>query len=1287
MANPFAALAPATPAPDAAPEQTPNPFAALKAVGTSDKPAANPFADLRAIDPSADKPPQRMDGQFDAKIRKYALQEGIDPETFRALIQTESSFDPHAVNKSGAMGLGQLMPATVKAMGVKDPFDPDQNLQAAARYLKDTLGRYAHYGDNAMKAALAEYNGGLSQAEMAGKGQEPSYPETRAYLKNVLGLTQENRTFTDTLAKVSQDKADQLRRGGMAQQAAATRAKTSQLPTPKNNNDPLAWTTPIENHISSAVSGSFSFLSDAALNAAFGPYGAKAYKATGVDSKLQPALRTTINALETPFEAMNFLLRSANGGDPKFQQIWSNPKLSFTDKLDALANEYGFNSPGELQYWSGQPGVVDALHGMPKSPLGGIDKQADISRAVVAATLGLHADFARIKANHPLLAGVETLVAEFRNPGYLAPGAIARGVRGVAKAAAESGPARAGAKAAQDVHADAAAGKYGPLAQKAATGAESVAKTVRTKAAAAGDWLHNEAPITGNRYGRMETKYGDEGGYIHQQLVTVPANRVHQAREAYSAPEMFGQRPFEDQVTLMGQVEKVQGVAPERAESAGIENPENAAQPLPQAKVAQSKEIAARSFSGNPTPLEEAARKIAARMDQNDLDLLNADPKMAKVMMLGGLTGEGLRYVPRVSGGEHLFNDLIERDIEPGAGSSTAQGTRSPVNATHRSDPRSIDDIMGGAARGGVARRETTPREVNQGFAPVEAFTKSEARKLGYVERLRSVMSTSALTDEHGHSLLTDVPWKDVLPAINLTEHAISVAKKPTESAFETVERLVAAQAPKLGIAEREAWNAMDNKLRETMPNHTLLAHQDVGMPKLEGKAVSRDVVEMVHDVVPGLREIPEDSPNFYQERTKAQAEHVEEMDPAQAFLENVGAIARFAILGGGIASWWHPVINIAPVAAKLGADPRRLFQAFFGGMDPALLRAVPEEAKEPLFGDMFKYGSPRAFNRISSELGKTWPEKLMKVMVNGSKASQDLVFGYWGQRIVAVTYDSLIKQGYTKARAVRTIRREFGDFGNLTKGEQNKALRALSVFYAWAKTRLRAGAADLTQQPRFIGAPLEAVRMANAQQGDAGDITGLHLRMGEDADGNPIQVSLPFGAVRYGAEMASAAGSLASGNLAESMTTLAKMAASHVHPFARVAVAALDNNLGTDKPGGMLDASQDLGHNMLSMAEFLGGTLVPGQAKSMLAAGQHKDARLLTPGAYSQDKFGGLFYARDQELRSILKKYPNISDNARDEIRSTIRGLGRHDMKAGEEADEWIKMFRGAAPKQARPF
>lgn len=104
---------------------------------------------------------------------------GIPVETFLSLLGAESSWNPNALSPKGAIGLGQLMPATAKELGV-DPYDPEQNIYGSAKYLAQQFKRF---GDPAL--AVAAYNAGPSA--VAKYGGIPPYEETQNYVARVMG--------------------------------------------------------------------------------------------------------------------------------------------------------------------------------------------------------------------------------------------------------------------------------------------------------------------------------------------------------------------------------------------------------------------------------------------------------------------------------------------------------------------------------------------------------------------------------------------------------------------------------------------------------------------------------------------------------------------------------------------------------------------------------------------------------------------------------------------------------------------------------------------------------------------------------------------------------------------------------------------------------------------------------------------------------------------------------------------------------------------------------------------
>lgn len=115
--------------------------------------------------------------KVDEIIYFASLEYEVDPFLIRAVIKTESNFDPFAVSPQGAMGLMQLMPGTAQQLGVSNPFDLTQNIYGGTKHIRDLLQRYK--GDIVL--ALAAYNAGSARI----KDRVPTCPETRKYIERV----------------------------------------------------------------------------------------------------------------------------------------------------------------------------------------------------------------------------------------------------------------------------------------------------------------------------------------------------------------------------------------------------------------------------------------------------------------------------------------------------------------------------------------------------------------------------------------------------------------------------------------------------------------------------------------------------------------------------------------------------------------------------------------------------------------------------------------------------------------------------------------------------------------------------------------------------------------------------------------------------------------------------------------------------------------------------------------------------------------------------------------------
>jgi hypothetical protein len=158
-----------------------------------------PVQDIVAIEPeeifTPSTEPLTEKTPFQKLIRDAAARYNLDPTLIHSVIAIESNFDPKAVSRKNARGLMQLMPRTAELMGVKDSFDPGQNIDGGAHYLSDMLKKYG----NDVTLALAAYNAGPDSVDKYGR-RVPPYLETMKYVQRI----------AKTYAKLKADAANTL---------------------------------------------------------------------------------------------------------------------------------------------------------------------------------------------------------------------------------------------------------------------------------------------------------------------------------------------------------------------------------------------------------------------------------------------------------------------------------------------------------------------------------------------------------------------------------------------------------------------------------------------------------------------------------------------------------------------------------------------------------------------------------------------------------------------------------------------------------------------------------------------------------------------------------------------------------------------------------------------------------------------------------------------------------------------------------------------------------------------
>ena len=135
---------------------------------------------------------------FEREIAAVARSTQVEAALLHAVISVESNYNPRAISPKGALGLMQLMPATARQYGIKNPMDALQNIQGGAQHLRKLLDRFS----NNKSLALAAYNAGLG-AVLTHGGQIPPFAETRNYVPEVLRRYASNQLLPQTVGELA----------------------------------------------------------------------------------------------------------------------------------------------------------------------------------------------------------------------------------------------------------------------------------------------------------------------------------------------------------------------------------------------------------------------------------------------------------------------------------------------------------------------------------------------------------------------------------------------------------------------------------------------------------------------------------------------------------------------------------------------------------------------------------------------------------------------------------------------------------------------------------------------------------------------------------------------------------------------------------------------------------------------------------------------------------------------------------------------------------------------------
>ena len=375
----------------------------------------------------------------------------------------------------------------------------------------------------------------------------------------------------------------------------------------------------------------------------------------------------------------------------------------------------------------------------------------------------------------------------------------------------------------------------------------------------------------------------------------------------------------------------------------------------------------------------------------------------------------------------------------------------------------------------------------------------------------------------------------------------------------------------------------------------------------------------------------------------------------------------------------YHPTFNLLPLALEAGVDPKMLAKAM--ALDPhgvhipqAMLdRAARLNANAPKFGASLSMDPHVRAKLLTVPYDGLNPAEMgQKAFLSGSKWNQDVTFGYFEDRIAAVTLDHYINQIRKKnptmslndveKTAARETRKKLGDYENTTPGERAAGMRNWQYFYTWMRGMLRNSFSQAVKHPQTIMAPVQGIRSSNAQQGDEGAVGGggLSLRsiFGTDAQGRPHYMSVPIPQLHYGTDILRL-GSVMSGDPTEAAQAATGIFMSHLPPLTGTAIgiagtALMPAEVPKDYDIPLWDKNApNPGAMWLQMMKKTASRYAPGVIKAPIQAIQKQDPSLaigaVGPNVYTSANSGPqskAAYGAAIDLRAALKRAHDAADH-----------------------------------------